>query len=121
MKKILLAEHDSFLINVYANELRKSGYSTSIAQDGEIAISRIKNINPDLLILEAGLPKIDGFSVLKILREEMGFKELKVVMLSNFNQEEEVRKSSELGVDKYFTKANNTPEEIVNEIKRILS
>jgi CheY-like chemotaxis protein len=121
MKKILLAEHDAFLINVYTSQLRKSGYSTSIAQNGEIAINRIKNINPDLLILDAGLPKIDGFSVLKTLREEMGLKELKIIMLSDFNQEKEIKESSAFGIEKYFTKADNTAEEIVEEIKRILS
>lgn len=121
MKKILLAEDDAFLINVYANELRKSGYNISVAPDGEIAINRIKNINPDLLILDATLPKINGLSVLKTLREDFGLRELKVVMLSNFNQEEEIKNNPELGVLKYFTKAENTAEEIANEIKRILS
>lgn len=125
-KKILLAEDDAFLIKVYANELRKSGYNISIAPDGELAVNRMKNNSMDLIIIDAALPKIDGFSVLKILREDMGLKELKVVMLSNFNQEDDSqagtpKKIFELGVDKYFVKAENTAEEIVNEIKRILS
>ena len=121
MQKILLAECDAFLINVYASELRKSGYSTTIAQDGEIAISRIKMLNPDLLILDANLPKVDGFSILKTLREDMGLSSLKVIMLSDFNQQDEINDSLQFGVEKYFTKAESSAEEIVNEIKRILS
>ncbi len=119
-KKILLAEDDAFLINVYANELRKLG-AVSVAPDGEIAISRIKIINPDLLILDASLAKIDGFSVLKIIREDLGLKELKIIMLSNYFQEEDTRKIFDFGVIKFFAKAEYTAEEIANEIKKILS
>ena len=108
MKKILLAEFDTFLINVYVNEFRKLGHSISIAPDGEIAINRIKNNNPDLLILDASLPKINGSSVLKILREDMGLKELKVVMLSDFINEEENKKNVGFGIIKQFMKAEST-------------
>jgi len=121
MNKILLAEGDVFLIGVYANQLRKMGYSISIAPDGEIAINRIKSINPDLLIIDAALPKIDAMGVLKALRQDMGFNELKVIMLSNFAQGADAEKIKEFGVLKYFIKAENTAEEIADEIKRILS
>lgn len=121
MKNILLAEHDTFLINVYANQLRKSDYNISIAPDGEVALSRVKSNSPDLLILDADLPKINGFSVLKILREDMGLKELKVVMLSNFYQNQGFEQPQGLGVIKHFMKAENTAEEIVDEINKILS
>ncbi len=125
MKKILLAENDPFLINVYAGQLRKSGYSASIAIDGEIIINRIKDINPDLLVLDANLPGPggiqDGLSVLKILREDTNFKELKVVLLSDFFQKESSDHGNELGVIRCFSKTENTSEEIVAGIKTILS
>lgn len=121
MKKILLAEYDGFLIGVYASQLRKSGYSISIASDGEIAINRVKAINPDLLVLDVSLPKIDGFGVLKAIRQDLGFNDLKIVMLSNFKQEDEIKKGIDFGVLKYFTKIDHTAEEIAEEVKRILS
>jgi len=129
VKKILLAEYDAFLINIYAGELRKSGYNISIALDGEGAINRVKSINPDLLILDASLPGTkecpDGFSVLKRLREDEAFKELKVVMLSNYTKEDNPENTSksilDFGVIKNFAKAEFTAEEIVDEVKRILS
>ncbi len=121
MNKILLAENDAFLIGVYASQFRKLGYSTSIAPDGEVAISRIKSFNPDILVIDAALPKINAMGVLKALRQDVGFNELKVIMLSNFAQGADAEKIKEFGVLKYFIKAENTAEEIADEIKRILS
>ncbi|MCX6721390.1 MAG: response regulator [Candidatus Staskawiczbacteria bacterium] len=125
MKTILLAEHDAFLINVYSSQLRKSGYSTIIALNGESAILRVKNINPDLLVLDAGLPNppIDGggLEVLKAIRQDLGLKNLKVVMLSDFEQQEYISKSKQFGVIKCFLKAENTAEDIVEGIKAILN
>jgi len=129
-KKILLAEHDAFLINVYANQLRKSNYSISIAKDGDVVLSRIKSINPDLLVLDASLPGTEaysnGFSVLKKIREELGLANLRVVMLSdfkenNYSQAGVPKKIFNFGIEKYFTKSENTAEEIADEIGRILS
>ena len=82
MKKILLAECDSFLINVYANQMRKSGYGVDFALDGELVLSKIKENNPDLLILDVVLPKINGWEVLRIIKEDLKLKNLKVAMLS---------------------------------------
>ena len=121
MKTILLVEHDSFLINVYANQFRKLGYSTTIAPDGEAALLRIKSVNPDLVVLNIGLPQINGIEVLKTLRHEFGLKELKVVMLSDFYQHDNANMSAELGALRYFSKIENTAEEIATEIRAILS
>ena len=121
MKKILLVENNVFLINIYTSQLRKSGYSTSVVLDGETAIDRIKKNSPDLLILDDDLSKIDGLSVLKMLREDMGLKELKIVMLLNFNNEGAADNNSEFGVARFFSKAENTAEEIAEEIKQILN
>lgn len=125
MKTILLAEHDTFLINVYASQFRKSGYSTTIAANGQAALLRIKDVNPDLVILDVGLPNPptggDGMEVLRILRHELGRNDLKVVMLSDFHQKNDNNVSVDLGILKYFSKTENTAEEIMQEIKSILS
>lgn len=121
MKKILLAEYDTFLIGVYANQLRKFGYNISVASDGDIVINRIKTINPDLLILSTALPKVDGLSILRSLREDANFNNLKIVMLSNFQQEEEIEKIANYSTSGYFTKIDHTAREFAEEIKKILS
>lgn len=120
MKKILLAINDAFLINVYAKELRKHGFSISIASDTEMAINRAKNSNPDLLVLDAGLPNAGGLDVFKKIREDLGMKNLNIIMLSNFSHEEQIKNNSS-GAIKYFLKTENTAEDLAKGIKRILS
>lgn len=118
-KKILLAEHDTFLINIYARRLRELGYTISIATDGQLLVSRIKNISPDLLIMEACLPQSNNLIIIKTMREELGLKDLKVVILADFGEDRQ--DAPELGVLKFFPKAEGTAEELAQEVKRILS
>ena len=124
-KTILLAEHDPFLINVYAKELRKCGYNTSVVSDGEIVLNRIRSIEPDLMILDAELPHpqnhYKGLSVLKSLRDDVMLKDLKVIMLHDVILPQNKDKFFRLGISKHFSKAGHTAEEIVQEVKRMLN
>ena len=121
MHKILLVQDDAFLINVYASQLRKSGYSTTIALNGDTAVSRIRKINPDLLILDVNSPKIDGLSVLRKIRGDKDLRKTKVAVLTNFDQEEKNIKCAEFGIIKFFSKTEDTLQEITESIKKILS
>jgi len=121
MKTILLVEDDPFLIDIYKNKLSKAGFEIDVAEEGETALRKIKEKKPDLVLLDIVLPGTDGWEILKKIRTEMGFKDLKVLILSNLSQKEEVEKGMELGATKYLIKAHYTPSEVVKEIKKLLS
>lgn len=120
MKNILLVEDDPFIIDIYTTKLKEAGFSIDIAEDGEEALRKIREKKPNLLVLDIVLPNIDGWELLEKIRTELGFEGLKVVVLSNLSQKAEVEKSLKFGVIKYFIKANFTPNEVVEEIKKIL-
>ncbi|MEK6809460.1 MAG: response regulator [Nanoarchaeota archaeon] len=119
-KKILLVEDDPFLADIYTTKLKEEGFSVDTAQDGEECLKKIQTKTPDLLVLDVVLPQMDGWEVLSAVRRQEKFKDLKVVILSNLGQKEEVKKGLELGATKYFIKAHYTPAEVVKEIKEIL-
>lgn len=125
MKNILLAERSPFLVGIYADRLRKSGYNVITTTDADAAISCARRANPDLLILDASIPgavnNIDGFSVIRALRGDEKLKDLKIVMLANLSIEQEVINFVDFGAIKYFLKEDKTSEEIVEEVKKILS
>ena len=120
MKKILLAERDAFLVGVYANELRKHDFNVSIVRDEKIILDRIKDLNPDLLIMDVCLPETKGHEIIKKLKDTPEMKELKIVMLSCFGSPEGFEEFTSMPGIKYFSKAESTAEELIQEIKKIL-
>ena len=120
MKTILLIEDDPFLVDIYKNKLEEFGYAVETAEDGGQALNIIKEKNPDLVLLDIILPNIDGWEILKIIRNNPDTKNLKVIVLSNLGQREEVEKGVELGATKYLIKAHFTPSEVAKEIDQLL-
>jgi len=120
MKTILLVEDDPFLIDIYKSKLKEVGFEIETAEDGEKALRKTKEKKPDLMLLDIVLPKIDGWEILKKIRSDPGLKDLKVIVLSNLGQKEEVEKGMALGATKYLIKAHFTPSEVVEEVKKLL-
>jgi len=121
MKKILLAEDDPFLIDIYETKLKESGFELEVVSDGSEVLSRAKEIKPDIVILDIVLPQMDGWEILKSLRSEKSLEDLKIIILSNLGQKEEVEKGFALGATGYLIKAHYTPSQVVEEIKKHLN
>jgi DNA-binding response OmpR family regulator len=124
MKSILLVEDDPFLIDIYTRKLKKAGFTVEIAEDGENALKILGQKKPDLLLLDIVLPEIDGWEILRKIKNQKSkiknSKGLKIIILSNLGQKEEVEKGLKLGATKYLIKAHYTPSQVVEEIKKIL-
>lgn len=119
MKKILLVEDDPFLIDIYTTKIKEAGFSVEVAKDGKEGLRKIKEGAPDLVLLDIVLPGIDGWEFLEKVKKNKDIKGLKVVVLSNLGQKEEVKKGIKLGAKGYLVKAENTPSQVVEEIKKI--
>ena len=122
MKSILLVEDDPFLIDIYTTKLKEEGFSVEVAAGGEEGLKKLKEKSFDLLVLDIVLPRIDGWKILEEIKNPLqryggG---LKIIVLSNLGQKEEVEKGLKLGATKYLIKAHYTPSEIVAEIKQLL-
>jgi len=120
MKTILLIEDDPFLVDLYTTKFKEMGFKVEVATNGQEGLKKMKLKKPDLLLLDIVLPTIDGWQILEEVRRDDGLKDLKVVILSNLTQKEEVEKGLKLGANKYLIKAHYTPSEVVEEIKKIL-
>lgn len=119
MKKILLIEDDAFLVDIYTTKLKEAGFEVLVAFDGEEGFKKAKDEKPDLVLLDLVLPGMDGWEFLKKAKSE-NLGNVKVVVLSNLGQKEEVEKGMELGAVKYLVKAHYAPSEVVEEVKKIL-
>jgi DNA-binding response OmpR family regulator len=116
VKKILIIEDDKFLRELIAKKLMREGYDTTEAVDGEEGIKKIKEVKPDLVLLDLILPGIDGFEVLSKIKEDPVLAQIPVIILSNLGQREDVERGLKLGAVDYLIKAHFTPGEIIDKI-----
>lgn len=118
--KILLIEDEEMLANMYEVKFKNEGFDLEKALDGVEGLAKAQANKPDFILLDIIMPKMDGFSVLKSLKEDESTKDIPVMMLTNLGQEEDIAKGKELGSVGYLVKANVTPSEVVAEVKKKL-
>lgn len=121
MKKILIIEDDPFLSEMYAIKLSQDNFQVEIAVDGKEGLKKIQSYKPDLILLDIVLPKMDGFEILKKLKQDPKLKKIPVILLTNLGQKNEVEKGLALGADEYIIKAHFTPTAVVAKVKEILA
>ncbi len=116
-KKILLVEDDEALANVYKSRLDIEGFETSWVGNGEDALSTAISFKPDLILLDAMMPKISGFDVLDILRNTPETNNIHVIMLTALSQPKDKERAEALGVDDYLVKSQVVIGDVVERVK----
>lgn len=118
--KVVIVEDEKMLADMYTTKFTMEGFDAQKANDGQAGFELVKQVIPNIVLLDIIMPKIDGFAVLKMLKAEPTTKNVPVILLSNLGQDEDVRKGKELGAADYFVKANHTPAEVVQKVKLVL-
>jgi DNA-binding response OmpR family regulator len=120
MKKILIVEDDAFLQGLEAAKLKKSGYAIASARNGAEAMARASEPGIDLVLLDLMLPDVDGFEVLKEIKENKALQHLPVIVFSNLSGEDDINRAKKLGAVDFMIKSNFTLDELVEHIKIVL-
>jgi len=118
-KKILIAEDEPNIVISLEFLLQAAGYDTSVARDGNDALQKLDDYEPDLILLDIMLPLRNGFEVCQRIRENPARRSVKIVMITAKGRDVEVTKGLALGADAYITKPFATKELLAN-IKRLL-
>lgn len=121
MKKILVVEDDNFLLNVYQTKLEKQGFESKFAKNGKEVFEILREYQPDLIILDLMIPKMNGFDVLKKLKGNNEHADIPVIVVTNLSQDEEKQRVNELGAKAYFVKSEVNMQNIIEKIQEILS
>ncbi len=119
-KKILLVEDDTALATVYRSRLELEGFEIREVSNGEDALSAAIAFKPDLILLDAMMPKISGFDVLDILRNTPETTNIRVIMLTALSQPKDKERAQSLGVDDYLVKSQVVIGDVVERIKHHL-
>ena len=121
-KKILIVDDEPnmrILLKETLEEFEDKGVELLLAENGEDAIESIKTEKPELVILDVMMPGVDGFDVCNTIKNELGMKDVYVLMLTADGQEFNKQKSKDVGTDDFMTKPFD-PDEIVEKAAQIL-
>lgn len=120
-KKILLIDDDPFILDMYVLKFKEHKFAIVTATDGKIGLEKIRDEKPDIVLLDIVMPALDGFDVLQELKKNKPDHPMKVVLLTNLGQKEDVERGMSLGADDYIIKAHFTPSEVVEKVKTLLA
>jgi DNA-binding response OmpR family regulator len=119
-KKILIVEDDEAIGAMYKGKFEADGYMVFGAVNGVEGLEIARKEKPDMIFLDVILPQMDGFAVLAELKKDAKTKNIPVIMLTNLGTDEDKNKGEKMGAADYIVKANMTPAEISEKIKKII-
>ena len=114
---VLVIEDDVALAHMYRTKLEKDGYTVRVAGDGEAALRMIEQELPDLIFLDIRLPRMDGLSFLERLRQVERTRNIPVVIVSNYSEQDLVDRGFQLGALEYLIKSQTTPGRLSQGIR----
>jgi DNA-binding response OmpR family regulator len=121
MTKIVVADDDRMFRKAAETTLRRQGYAVTTASDGEEALQLIRAEQPDIIVLDLIMPKIQGFDVLQVLKQDSVTAAIPVIVLSSLSQEQDKQEALNLGAVAYFNKTTFSLGELVKQVETTLT
>jgi two-component system alkaline phosphatase synthesis response regulator PhoP len=114
-KKILIVDDEEDLVETVRFPLEMEGYHVLVSHNGEEALDQARKENPDLILLDLMLPKVDGYKVCHRLKSDDRYKHIPILMLTAKSQEKDMVLGMETGANEYITK----PFDIRDLLKKV--
>ena len=122
MAKLLLIEDDSLMIRMYSRKFEADGFELKTALNGEEGLVAVKEFEPDVILLDVMMPKMNGLQVLDALKADGATKSIPVILLTNLGgSQEDIDRGLEKGAVAYLVKSDMKPDEVVAKVKEILA
>ncbi len=118
-KKILVVDDEIGLTKVVEIRLKAAGYDVILAYDGQEGLEKAKTENPDLMILDLMLPKMDGLKVCGLLKSDARYKKIPIIIYTARVQSSDQQLGKEVGADAYLTKPFD-PQVLLGKVKALL-
>lgn len=119
-KKVLLAEDERSINRAFKIGFESSGFDVTTTFCGEDCLIEAKKNTPDVILLDLLMPKMSGESVLTELKKDKDTKDIPVIILTNFSDEEKSKAVLEMGAVDYIVKSNSTLDQVVEKVKAVL-
>jgi two-component system alkaline phosphatase synthesis response regulator PhoP len=118
-KKILFVDDEADLIETVRFPLELEGYHVLVSNNGEEALNKTRQEKPDLILLDIMLPKMDGYTICRLLKSDEKYRHIPILMLTARSQERDRQTAMQMGADEYITKPFDI-DEVIRKIKSYL-
>lgn len=119
-KKILIAEDERPMLRALTDTFENEGFNVFGAEDGEEGLKIAFKEHPDVILIDLLMPKMDGMTMLKKIREDEWGKDVPVIILTNLSDVDKIAETVENGISHYLVKTDWSLEEIVKKVKKLL-
>jgi DNA-binding response OmpR family regulator len=120
MTKIAIVDDDPMISDIYQKKFSDQGFDVVLASSGEQILEIAKKQKIDVILLDLLIPRMDGFEVIKNIRSGNYDSDIKIIVSSNLSEKEDRERALKLGADGFVIKAQFTPSQMVEEIKKII-
>ncbi len=121
MTKIAIIEDDQAISQMYRFKFEAEGYQVETAENGRLGLELVEHMNPDMILLDLMMPEMTGDEMLEKLRAQPWGTKVKVIVLTNVGEQEIPPKVKELGVIGVILKADMTPRQVADVVKKHLA
>ncbi len=118
--KVAIVEDDLAIAQMYRMKFEAEGYEVETADNGKIGLALAEDMKPDIILLDLMMPEMSGDEMLKELRATDWGKDIKVIILTNMGEQEAPSIIRELGVKRFIVKADMTPRQVAEMVKKEL-
>ncbi|MBA3678851.1 response regulator [Candidatus Saccharibacteria bacterium] len=119
-KVVLLVEDNDFIRNMYQLKLAKADLAVVEAIDGKMALDKIAEHKPDIILLDLMMPNVGGLEVLRELKKQGVVPGLPVIVLTNVMDQQTIAEAKDLGARDYIVKTDLTPSQVVEKLEPFL-
>jgi len=121
MTKVIIVEDDPMISEIYEKKFTDAGFDVSAVTNGEQVLSLTKTEKVDVILLDIIMPKMDGFEVIRRLRDGSYDPGIKIIVTSNLSSHEDQDKAMQLGANGFVAKSDYSPSAMVAEVNRLIN
>ena len=121
MSKVLIIEDDPPYRKIYAKKFEISGYAVEVAEDGIDGLRKMRSFQPDIVLVDLMMPRMDGFHVLDAAQADPALRSIPTVVLTNLSSTDSAQKALEKGALAILVKSDIEPDTIVAKANEIIA
>ena len=120
MTKVLLVEDDPIIYRMYQKAFNLEGFTTELAKNGQEGLDKLKTFEPDIILLDIMMPKMNGVEMLEKLKTELNTKDIPVVVLTNVSDAGVTHEVFGKGASMIIVKSETEPEQVIGWINSVI-